>query len=69
MGKKISSNILDENRSESMNISEENFISFVEKEMAELHLHIAEPNYFFKGAVLSFFFCIAFWIILFWLIN
>ena len=64
MEKKISPNNLAENRSESRNISEEDIVPLVEKEVVEWHLDNVEPYYFFKGAVLSFIFCLPF-IILF----
>ena len=81
MGKKISPNNLAENRSESRNIpdkffeenygaSEEYHIPLVKKEALERDLHEDfEPFYFYKGAVLSLFFCLPFWIILFKLIT
>jgi len=69
MEKKISQNNLVENRSESRNFSEKNIIPFFEKEVVESYLDNVEPYYFFKGAVLSFIFCLPFWIILFKLIT
>jgi hypothetical protein len=81
MGKKISPNNLAENRSESRNIPdkffEENYkaagedlIPLVEKEALERELYEnVEPIYFYKGAVLSLFLCLPFWITLFWLIT
>jgi len=66
---KISPNNLAENRSELRNISEEDIVPLVEKEVVEWHLDNVEPYYFFKGAILSFIFCLPFWIILFRLIN
>ena len=69
MGKKISPNDLFENRSESRNISEEDLMPLVEREMAELCLDNFEPHYFFKGAILCFILCVPFWIILFNLIT
>ena len=71
MGKKISSNNLVENRSESRNISKEDLIPVVKKEVVEWGQDINdEQNYFFnKGAFLSFFFCLSFWGILFFLIT
>ncbi len=69
MENKISPNNLAENRSESINISEEDIVPLVEKEFVEWHIDNVEPHYFFKGAVLSFIFCLPFWIILFRLIT
>jgi hypothetical protein len=69
MEKKISPNNLAENRSELRNISEEDLIPLVEKEVVEWYLDNAEPYYFFKGAVLCFIFCLPFWIILIRLIT
>jgi hypothetical protein len=69
MENKISPNNLAENRSESINVSEEDIVPLVEKEVVEWHLDNVEPHYFFKGAVLSFIFCLPFWIILFRLIT
>jgi hypothetical protein len=69
MGKMISQNNLAENRSESRNISEEDFIPFVENEAVEWNADNAEPYYFFKGAVLCFIFCLPFWVILVSLIT
>jgi len=69
MENKNSPNNLAENRSESRNISEEDIVPLVEKEVVECHLDNVEPYYFFKGAVLSFIFCLPFWIILFRLIT
>ena len=81
MEKKISPNNLAENRSESRNIPdkfleenyealEEDLISLVEKEVLGRDLYEnAEPFYFYKGAVLCLFFCLPFWITLFWLIT
>ena len=63
MGKKISPNNVVKNRCGSRNISEEDFIPLVEKEMAELYLDNFEPHDFFKGAVLCFILCLPFWII------
>jgi len=60
MGKKISPNNLIENRSESRDISEEDIIPLFEKEVVESYLDNVEPHYFFKGAVLSFIFCLPF---------
>jgi len=40
------------------------------KETEEEYLdNYYEPMYFFKGIVYGSFFCLPFWIILFWLIN
>jgi hypothetical protein len=64
MGKKIPPNNLDENGSESRNISEEDFMLLIEKEAAEWSFDNVEPHPFFKGAVFSFILCLAFWIIL-----
>ena len=69
MGKKISPNNLAENRPESRNISEEDLVQLVEKEVVEWYLDSVEPSYFFKGAILSFIFCLPFWAILFRLIT
>ena len=69
MVKQISPNNLAENRSESKYISEEDLIPLVEKEALERYLdNTVEPYYLFKGAVVSLFFCLPFWMILFWLI-
>gem|GEM_PF-1004901 len=69
MVKQISPNNLAENRSESRYISEEDPIPLIEKEALEGYLdNIVEPYYLFKGAVVSLFFCLPFWIILFRLI-
>lgn len=81
MNKKVSPNHLAEKKSESRNIPdkffeenytalEEDLIPLVETETLERVLYgNDEPIYFYKGAVLSLFFCLPFWIILFWLIN
>ena len=69
MKKKISPNNVVENRSESRNISEEDIIPLFEKELVGSYLDNVEPHYFFKGAILSFIFCLPFWIILFKLIT
>ena len=69
MEKKISPNKLVENRSKSRNISEDDIIPLVDKEAAECYCDNVEPHYFFKGAILSFIFCLPFWIILFRLIT
>jgi hypothetical protein len=69
MGKNIPPNNLDEYRSESKNISEEDLMPLIEKEAAEWPFDNVEPYYFFKGAVLGFILCLAFWIILFKLIT
>jgi hypothetical protein len=79
MRKKNSPNNLAEKRSESSNIldkffkenyeaSEEELMPLIEKKAVERELNV-EPIYFFKGAVLCLFFCIPFWIFLFWLIS
>ena len=68
MENKISPNNLPKNRSESRTISEEDIVPMLEKEVMEWHLDNVEPFYFFKGAVLSFIFCLPFWIIVFSLI-
>ena len=69
MVKQISPNNLAENRSESKYISEEDLLPLVEKETLERYLdNTVEPYYLFKGAVVSLFFCLPFWMILFWLI-
>ena len=68
MENRISPNNLPKNRSESRNISEEDIVPMLEKEVMEWHLDNVEPFYFFKGAVLSFIFCLPFWIIVFSLI-
>jgi len=65
MENKHSPNNLYRNTSESRNISEEDIVLLFEKEVVEWHLDNVEPFYFFKGAVLSFIFCLPFWIILF----
>jgi len=51
--------------------SEEDLIPLVEKEMVErCSDNCDEPSYFFKGAVLGFFFfCLPVWIIIFLLIT
>jgi len=69
MVKQISPNNLAENRSESRYISGEDLIPLIEKEAFEGYLdNIVEPYYLFKGAVVSLFFCLPFWIILICLI-
>jgi len=65
MKNKNSPNNLSGNKSESRNISEEDIALLFDKEVVEWHLDNVEPFYFFKGAVLSFIFCLPFWIILF----
>jgi hypothetical protein len=69
MERKISPNKPAENRSESINILQEDLIPLIENEAAEWPFDNVEPYYFFKGAVLGFIFCLAFWIILFKLIS
>jgi hypothetical protein len=81
MANKISPNNLAENRSESSNIldkffkenceaPEEDLTPLIERKAMERDLcKNIEPIYFFKGAVLCLFFCIPFWIFLFWLIS
>ena len=69
MEKKISPSKLDENRSKTIRISEEDLIQWVENEAADLYLDNVEPYFFFKGAVLCMIFCLPFWIILFMLIS
>jgi len=69
MEKEIPPNYLAENRSESINISEDDFIPSTEKEALEWYLDNVEPYYFFKGAVLCLIFCLPCWIILFRLIT
>ena len=69
MVKQISPNNLAENRSESKYISEEDLIPLVEKEALERYLdNTVEPYYLFKGAVVSLFLCLPFWITFFCLI-
>jgi hypothetical protein len=72
MEKKISPNNLAENRSESRNIPdkffEENYEALEEALGRDLYEN-AEPFSFCKGAVFSLFFCLPFWITLFWLIT
>ena len=49
-------------------VSEENLIPLVEKDILERYLdNCYEPSYFSKGSVLSFFFCLTFWAILIFL--
>jgi hypothetical protein len=49
-------------------VSEENLIPLVEKDILERYLdNCYEPSYFLKGSVLSFFFCLTFWAILIFL--
>jgi hypothetical protein len=61
---------LTENFEENDEGSEEDLKPLVEKEIVERCLdNCDEPSYFFKGAVLSLFFCIPFWVILFLLIT
>ena len=61
---------LTENFEENDEGSEEDLKPLVEKEIVERCLdNCDEPSYFFKGAVLSLFFCIPFWVILFFLIT
>ena len=68
MENKISPNNLPKNRSGSRTILEEDIVPMLEKEIMEWHSDNVEPFYFFKGAVLSFIFCLPFWIIVFSLI-
>jgi hypothetical protein len=50
--------------------SEEDLIPLVEKDILERYLDNGyEPSYFFKGTILSFFFCLTFWTIVIFLIN
>ena len=49
-------------------ISEEDFIPFVDEKTEEYLDNSDEPVYFFKGAVFGLFFCLPFWDILIWLI-
>jgi len=65
MENKNSPNTLSGNKFDSRNISEEDILLFFENEVVEWHRDNVEPFYFFKGAVLSFIFCLPFWIILF----
>jgi hypothetical protein len=59
-----------ENLEENDEGSEEGLKPLVEKEMVERCLYNCdEPSYFFKGAVISSFLCIPFWIILYFLIT
>jgi len=51
-------------------IQEEDLMSLVEETIEEAYLgDYDEPSNFFKGAIYGFFFCLPFWISLFWLIS
>ncbi|MCG6974235.1 MAG: hypothetical protein LJE66_13920 [Desulfobacterales bacterium] len=50
-------------------VLEEDLMPFVDERTEEEYIdNYDEPVYFFKGAVFGLFFCLPFWIILFWLI-
>ena len=50
-------------------VLEEDLMPFVDERTEEEYIdNYDEPGYFFKGAVFGLFFCLPFWIILFWLI-
>jgi hypothetical protein len=58
------------NFEENVACPEEEFIPFVDKDILERYLENQdEPSDFFKGAILSFFVCVAFWTILIFLIT
>lgn len=63
-------NCIKENFEEDYEGLEEDLIPCVEKDILEMYLDNSdEHSNFFKGALISFFFCLTFWIILIFLIT
>jgi hypothetical protein len=61
-----SAQVLEEN----YNAWEEEFIPLLEQETVERYLdHYDEPSSVFKGVIFGLFFCLPFWVIIFWLIT
>ena len=55
---------------EDYDAGEEVLIPFVEKEMMKRYFdHNDEPSYLFRGSIIGLFFCLPFWVIIFWFIT